>query len=196
MQENFWAFLIFVIVMTGTPGPGNLASMALGQAVGFRRSIPFLSGIVVGGTVMDILSVIGLAELFMASPRIAAVLKILGLVYILYLAWKVLGMNAETGSKRKSFRFYEGLMLHPLNPKHYAMTVSAFSQFVGVHAPSVTDMIIFVGCFTCGATLFHSLWCIAGESILKVLQSPKLRYTVNTSMVVLMLGATVYALYK
>ncbi len=55
--------------MTGTPGPGNIASMALGQAVGFKRSIPFLSGVIIGGMTMDILAAIGLAELFWLTRR-------------------------------------------------------------------------------------------------------------------------------
>ncbi len=196
MQENFWAFLVFVIVMTGTPGPGNLALMALGQAVGFKRSIPFLSGVIVGGMVMDILVVIGLAELFLASPEAASVLKVFGMIYILYLAWKVMGMSGTASSNRKSFKFYEGLMLHPLNPKHYAMTVSAFAQFADPTAPRFMEISIFVATFTCCAAFFHTTWCYAGESLLKLLKVPKMRYAVNASMVVLMVGATVYALYK
>lgn len=196
MQENFWAVLIFVIVMTGTPGPGNLASMALGQAVGFRRSVPFLSGVVAGGLIMDVLVVIGLAELFLASPQAASVLKVLGMVYILYLAWKVMGMNSDAETGRTSFSFYEGIMLHPLNPKHYAMTVSAFAQFADPQAPRFMEIFIFVATFSCGAAFFHSLWCYAGESLLKVLSNRRTRYAVNTSMVILMVGATVYALYN
>ncbi|NDV24165.1 LysE family translocator [Desulfovibrio sp. JC022] len=196
MQENFWAFLIFVIVMTGTPGPGNIASMALGQAVGFKRSIPFLSGIVIGGMVMDILTAMGLAELFMRYPQVSSVLKVGGMIYILYLAWKVLNMQANSSGQPKAFKFVEGLALHPLNPKHYAMTVSAFAQFADPNANSFMEILIFVGTFTCGAALFHSLWCFAGESFMKMLRSPMIRHTVNISMVVLMVGATAYALYK
>ncbi|WP_421903884.1 LysE family translocator [Maridesulfovibrio sp.] len=196
MQENFWAFLIFVIVMTGTPGPGNIASMALGQAVGFKRSIPFLSGIVIGGMIMDVLAAIGLAELFLAYPQVSAVLKVGGLAYILYLAWKVLNMQADSSGKPKAFKFVEGLALHPLNPKHYAMTVSAFAQFADPSANRFTEILIFVGTFTCGAAFFHSMWCFAGESFMKMLRSAAVRHTVNISMVVLMVGATAYALYK
>lgn len=196
MQENFWAFLIFVIVMTGTPGPGNIASMALGQAVGFKRSIPFLSGVVIGGATMDILTAIGLAELFMSYPQVSSVLKVGGMIYILYLAWKVLNMQANSSGEPKAFKFAEGLALHPLNPKHYAMTVSAFAQFVDPSANQFTEIAIFVATFTLGAAFFHSMWCFAGESFMKLLRSPVVRHTVNISMVVLMVGATAYALYK
>ena len=196
MQENYWAFLIFVIVMTGTPGPGNIASMAIGQAVGFKRSIPFLSGVVIGGATMDILTAIGLAELFMSYPQVSGVLKIGGMIYILYLAWKVLNMQANSSGEPKAFKFTEGLALHPLNPKHYAMAVSAFSQFADPSAGKFTEVMIFVATFTIVGGAFHCLWCFAGESFMKLLRSPVVRHTVNISMVVLMVGATAYALYK
>lgn len=196
MLENFWPFLVFVIVMTGTPGPGNISLMALGQTVGFKKSIPFLSGVIAGGMLMDILIVIGLGELFLASPQIAEMLKIGGMIYILYLAWKVLRMHAQPINKTPSFKFIEGLMLHPLNPKHYAMTISAFSQFADPTAPRFMEIFIFVATFTTGASFFHTLWCLTGESFIKLLRSPVMRHSVNISMVVLMVGATVYALYK
>ncbi|CCO23096.1 LysE family translocator [Maridesulfovibrio hydrothermalis] len=196
MQENFWPFLVFVTVMCGTPGPGNLSLMALGQTVGFKKSVPFLSGVITGGIFMDILIVIGLGELFLASPKTAEVLKISGMIYILYLAWKIMRLHARKPEKAQSFKFVEGLILHPLNPKHYAMTISAFSQFADPAAPRFMEIFIFVATFTAGASIFHSLWCLTGESFIKLLRTPTMRYTVNISMVILMVGATVYALYK
>ena len=79
MQENYWPFLLFVIVMTGTPGPGNLAMLALGQSVGFKKSIPFLIGMVTGGVCVGILICMGLGELYMTSPRTASVFKIISI---------------------------------------------------------------------------------------------------------------------
>jgi len=105
-------------------------------------------------------------------------------------------MQVSPSGKPKAFRFVEGLALHPLNPKHYAMTVSAFAQFADPNANSFTEILIFITTFTCGAGFFHSLWCFAGESFMKMLRSPAVRHTVNISMVVLMVGATAYALYK
>lgn len=39
--EIYLPFLLFVIVMTGTPGMGNLTMMAIGQATGLRSALPF-----------------------------------------------------------------------------------------------------------------------------------------------------------
>ncbi len=196
MQENYWPFLLFVIVMTGTPGPGNLAMLALGQSVGFKKSIPFLIGMVTGGICVGVLICMGLGELYMTSPRTASAFKIISIMYILYLAWKVMMMNVKPPEEVRPFTIYDGLMLHPLNPKHWAMNVSAFSQFADPTAPRVFEISAFVLTLACGALLFHSLWGFAGSSLLRLLRTRILRLCINSSMVVLMVGATLYALYK
>ena len=194
MQDHFWLFFFFAIAMTGTPGPGNLASMALGQAVGFKKSIPFLSGMIIGGVALDLLIAVGLGELFQVHPFVGTVLKFGGLVYILYLAWKILKIHAAPLETSKPFSFLEGLLLHPLNPKHWAVAISAFSQFADPTAPRFYEVTVFVAVFTICGFIFNVLWCLAGESLLLLQTSSKFKTVINLSMVILMVGATVYAL--
>ncbi|MBI9111126.1 LysE family translocator [Maridesulfovibrio ferrireducens] len=196
MQENYWPFLLFVIVMTGTPGPGNLSMLALGQTVGFKKSIPFLIGMVTGGIVVGLLIALGLGELYTTSPRTASAFKVVSIIYILYLALKIMRMNVQPPEKIRPFSIYDGLMLHPLNPKNWAMNISAFSQFADPTAPRIFEISIFVLTFACGALIFHSLWGYTGSSLLRLMRTRKLRLCINSSMVVLMVGATLYALYK
>lgn len=194
-MENYWAFVLFVAVMTGTPGPGNLSMLVLGQTVGYRRALPFFFGMVAGGVLLDILVAVGLGELYAASPNTATVFKVASVGYILYLAWRVLRMQAAASGESRPFRFWEGLMLHPLNPKTWAMAVSSFSQFVDPAGPRWVQSVLFVLTFLGGMLVFHSLWCLAGESLLRWMQAPARRWGVNAVMVLLMVGATMYALF-
>ncbi|SMF23612.1 LysE family translocator [Desulfovibrio gilichinskyi] len=196
MHDHYWPFLLFVIVMTGTPGPGNLAMLALGQTVGFKKSIPFLIGMVTGATAVGLLVSLGLGELYINSPRTASVFKIVSIAYILYLALKVMRMNVQPPEQVKPFTIYDGLMLHPLNPKAWAMSISAFSQFADPTAPRFFEISVFVLTFTYMGVLSHSFWGLTGSSLLRIMRAPKLRLCLNTSMVVLMVGATLYALYN
>ena len=91
--ETYTAFVLFVIVMTGTPGMGNLSMMAIGQTTGFRSSLPFLVGTTVGAVSLNTLVGLGLGGLFMASPAAAWGMKVCGMAYIFYLAWKLLSMQ-------------------------------------------------------------------------------------------------------
>ena len=194
MLDNYFAFLVFVIIMTGTPGPGNLTMMAIGQATGFKSAIPFLIGTVLGGVVVDTAVATGLINLFLVSPMANTIMQVVGITYIVYLAIKVLRMQIKTQNAPKTFTFYEGLLIHPLSPKTWAMNVAGFSQFANPDAPMVMEVTIYVATFSMGAIVFHSLWGFAGSTMHKWLKSPRVTLCANCVMAFLMVGATVYAL--
>lgn len=196
MMENYLPFFIFVVAMTGTPGPGNLTMMAIGQTTGFKSAMPFLMGMVVGRLPMDILVACGLGELFSSSPLAATAMKVLGSVYILYLAVKVVMIQASPKKIDKRFTFVEGLFLHPLSPKSWAMMIVGFSQFMDHGAQLFPQIIVFVGSFIGGMLVFHSSWCAAGALIPRFVQSRQTLLYVNLVMVTLMVGATGYAMFS
>lgn len=197
MFEHFIPFLFFVIAMTGTPGPGNLTMMAIGQASGFRSAMPFLLGAVISFAALNTLVGFGLGEIITASPSIGLGMKIAGMAYILYLAAKVFRMRPTAGPDAPARRFsiLEGLIIHPLSPKSWAMSVAGFSQFSDPTAPLTPQVALFVGLFFVGQASAHSLWCGAGASILRLFRSPVLLGGFNGLMVTLMISATVYAMF-
>ncbi len=192
--ETYFAFVLFVIVMTGTPGMGNLTMMTIGQTTGFRSSLQFLAGTVVGGTFLDTMVSLGLGSLLLASPNIAIFLKVGGMLYILYLGWKIMTMQLAANGTNKRFSFWEGLVLHPSNPKSWTMAVVGFSQIVNPQRPLVPQVILFVGTFTVFQITFHSLWGIGGMMLMRIIKSSPLLVALNLMMVVVMIGATLYAM--
>ncbi|WP_291329999.1 LysE family translocator [Desulfovibrio sp. UCD-KL4C] len=196
MQNNFWFFLLFVIAMTVTPGPGNLAMLALGQTVGFKKSIPFLTGLIAGSVAVTSLVSIGLGALYINSPRTASVFKIISVMYIIYLAIKVVRMNVQTPEEVRPFTIYDGLVLHPLNPKAWATSIAIFSQFADPAEPRFLEIGIFVLTFAFTGLISQSLWGIVGSSLLRAMRTHKLRLCINCLMAVLMIGTTLYALYS
>ncbi|MCK5069805.1 MAG: LysE family translocator [Desulfocapsa sp.] len=195
MLDNLLPFILFVIAMTGTPGPGNLTMMAIGQTTGFASSIPFLIGTAVGCIILDTLVACGLGEIIVSSPVMATSLRIAGLVYILYLAGKVLTLQLTTKNVEKRFSFFEGFLIHPLSPKSWAMAIVAFSQFMNPEQPLGPQIAIFVICFLVGLLVFHSSWCAAGALIPRLIHSKRLLFGINCVMVTLMVGATGYAMF-
>ncbi len=195
MLDNLLPFIVFVIAMTGTPGPGNLTMMAIGQTTGFSSSIPFLIGTAVGCIILDTLVACGLGEIIISSPIVATFLRIAGLIYILYLAGKVLTLQLTTKNVEKQFSFFEGFLIHPLSPKSWAMAIVAFSQFMKPEQPLAPQIAIFVLCFLVGLLVFHSSWCAAGALIPRLIRSKRLLFGINCVMVTLMVGATGYAMF-
>ncbi len=194
-METYTAFVLFVIVMTGTPNVGNLTMMGIGQNTGFRSALPFLAGTTVGAVALDTLVALGLGGLFMASPNLAWAMKIGGMGYILYLGWKLLSMRLSAAGANRQFSFVEGVFVHPTNPKSWAMAVVGFSQLADPAVPLVQQVLVFVLTFMFFQVSFHSLWGLAGEAIMRTLKSETALTCVNTVLVVIMVGATMYAMF-
>lgn len=194
-METYAAFVMFVIVMTGTPGVGNLTMMGIGQTTGFRSALPFLAGTTAGAVALDTLVALGLGGLFMASPELAWVMKIGGMGYILYLGWKLLSMRLSPTGAEKRFTFLEGVFVHPTNPKSWAMAVVGFSQFADPSMPLAPQVAAFVLTFMVFQVSFHSLWGLAGVAIMRTLKSQAILTGVNCLLVAVMVGATAYAMF-
>jgi len=195
MLDNILPFIVFVIAMTGTPGPGNLTMMAIGQTTGFSSAIPFLMGTAVGCIILDSLVACGLGEMINTSPGIAITLRFGGLMYILYLSGKILFMQLTTKTVAKRFSFFEGFLIHPLSPKSWAMAIVAFSQFMKPDQALAPQIAVFVLCFLVGLLVFHSSWCAAGALIPRFISSRRILFGINCIMVTLMIGATGYAMF-
>ena len=88
-EMNFTAFLSYIIITSITPGPSNLLMMNEARKFGFKRSLPFNIGILSGFIILGILTSLLTTSLYKWMPMIEPYFKIVGAVYLLYLAWKI-----------------------------------------------------------------------------------------------------------
>ena len=79
----------FIFAATATPGPNNALLLASGARFGFVRTLPHLTGILAGCSLMVVLVGLGLGGLIAASPVLYAALRYAGAAYLLFLAWKI-----------------------------------------------------------------------------------------------------------
>lgn len=186
---------LFVISMTATPGPANMAHLASGQTSGFRRSLPFLVGNVIGLLIMNLSVGFGIGRIIQSYPAISLIIKALGSCYIVYLAISLIRSSKGGFSEKKRFSFYNGILLQFLNPKSWAMSVSAFSQFSDPTIPLAPQIIGFSLCFLMWQPISHGLWTAAGAGIMEWLKKKRNRLLLfNSGASALMVGSTIYAL--
>ena len=88
-QEIILAFAAFAFVSSITPGPNNLMLMSSGANFGFKMTVPHLMGVIVGFAIMIELVGLGVMQLFNAFPVTYDILKVVSIVYLLYLAFKI-----------------------------------------------------------------------------------------------------------
>lgn len=103
-----------------TPGPVNILSLNRGVQNRYTAHIPFCAG--VGTALFFLFLLVGYAGSAVIGGGVVPVVSALGTLFILYLAWKIIG--AEVGSleddgKKVSLTFRDGLLMQLLNPKSF-----------------------------------------------------------------------------
>jgi len=187
--DTLAALALFAFVSSATPGPNNLMLMASGANFGFRRSIPHMMGISVGFLLMMFAVGAGLVQIFDRFPVIYDILKVVSILYMLWLAWKI--ANAAPVTKREAagrpFTFLQAALFQWVNPKAWAMALTAITVYVGDAG------LIWLAL---GATIFAvvnlpsvSIWTLAGQQLQRFLTNPRRLRAYNWTMAALLIAS-------
>jgi threonine/homoserine/homoserine lactone efflux protein len=121
--------LVFCTAMSFSPGPNTTLSTALAANHGLRRALRFCLAVPTGWTLLMLASGLGLGALVTGVPLLRWGVKLAGVVYMLWLAWKLAGAAqlAQVDSARLNVSFSQGVALQFLNIKAWmlALTLSA-----------------------------------------------------------------------
>lgn len=183
------ALAAFAFVTSITPGPNNLMLMASGANYGFRRTIPHMLGVALGFVLMVALVGVGLMGLFDAFPVTHTVLKVAGIAYLLWLAWKIAnaGMPDTSGSTGTPMTFLQAAAFQWVNPKAWQMALTAIT----LYAPERTVFSILMVAAIFGAVNLPSVssWTVLGQQMSRVLSSPQRLRAFNIFMAVLLMAS-------
>ncbi|MCZ4257560.1 LysE family translocator [Sulfitobacter sp. G21635-S1] len=170
MSVAVTSFVVFAASQIGTPGPANMALMGTGARFGFRAALPFVAGVALGKQFVIWPVGFGLMELSARAPWVFEVLKYVSAAYIIWLAWKVanlrLGQGRDLG---KPPGFVAGLIVHPLNPKAWAMIIGGFTAFVGPGTPPLNATLTIAAVLLALQVILHPLWTLAGDRVARTL---------------------------
>lgn len=126
------SFLLYVFITSFTPGPNNLMAMLSANKYGFRETLRFCLGVGAGFFVIILCSSYFNLILKNFIPKIQFFMSVLGAVYMLYLAYKILRSNHKEGSEKENGRngFFSGMLLQFINPKGILYGISVVSTFI------------------------------------------------------------------
>jgi threonine/homoserine/homoserine lactone efflux protein len=118
----------FGFVTSITPGPSNLILLAAGANFGFRRTVPLVLGVNFSFLTMLLVVGFGLGQILRANDTIYTGLKVLSLLYILWLAWKIAGSrpapSADNETATRPLTFLQMALLQWINPKAWAVALA------------------------------------------------------------------------
>lgn len=189
------AFSLFALVASITPGPNNVMLLASGVNFGYKRTIPHMLGVTLGFMAMLLVVGFGLAEFFARSPGFHRLVRWAGAGYLVYLAYRIASTGpavADPASAEgsKPFGFGAAFMFQWVNPKAWAMAITAFSTYL----PAGTA----VGWIAALALLFPlinlpciSAWVLFGALLKRWLREPRIARVFNVVMAILLLASLV-----
>jgi threonine/homoserine/homoserine lactone efflux protein len=164
-MTNLTPFIIYVFIVTFTPGPNNILSMVNGMRYGYAKALRFLAGIVGGFFIVMFISGLLNVALTNLIPDSGHWLKILGAVYMLYLAYHVIrsGPVEENTQKRSINTFGFGFTMQFLNIKAILFGVSAYSIFIIDLYKSPLMIFLFAIFLALNAFVATSAWALGGN---------------------------------
>ncbi|MGL4323031.1 MAG: LysE family translocator [Beijerinckiaceae bacterium] len=145
-------YAIACVVLFITPGPDM--SLFLARTVAGGRKLGFASamGANVGCVVHTMLAALGISALIAASPAAFLVLKIVGALYLLWLAVDSVrngsALNVRTGEVRQSSfwgTFLTGIGINLANPKVILFFVTFLPQFIDAGDAHAQGKLVFLG---------------------------------------------------
>jgi len=81
--------------------------------------------------------------------------------------------------------FWAGLVVHPLNPKAWAMLTIAWTDYGNqINDPLIRVMII-SGIFFSVQIVAHSTWCFAGDRLMKIATGERLKTYIQQGLAAL-----------
>ena len=170
------SFLLFVVSAAFTPGPNNIMIMASGLNHGVRASIPHLLGIALGVPTMFLAVGFGLAYAFEQIPWLHALIQVLGVAYLIYLAWLI--AHSSPGSinsdqQSRPFTFLQAAMFQWINPKAWMLGTGAIAAFTTVGGDVWVQIVSMAIVFFLLAFPSAGTWLVFGSWLKKLLTNPK-----------------------
>lgn len=181
------ALATFAFISTVTPGPNNMMLLASGAQYGYKKSLPHMFGIVIGVAGLMISTLLGIGALFTLFPMLYDVLKVLGVAYLLWLAFKIAtapvdAMEVKTTQRQGPLKWWEGALFQLINPKAWMMALASVGTFSLPGEHYTESGIAIVTAFAVIGFPSISLWAAVGAKIRVWLSSPIRRRQFNLTM--------------
>jgi len=143
------AFVLIFALDSLTPGPAVALVMSRGSTVGLSRTLPLVAGLVLGDLFLFVLALAGLAALAASLGPYFIVVKWVGVVYLLFLAYRLWGApltDTQTSStSAEGWRsFGLGIVLPLANPKAVGFYAALLPAFMDVSELSLLTVLEFV----------------------------------------------------
>jgi threonine/homoserine/homoserine lactone efflux protein len=201
VSMSFFGLLTFCAVYglaVATPGPGVAAIIARSLAHGFRGAPAFIAGFIVGDLTWFAIAATGLAALAKTAEAVFVAIKWAGVVYLLYLSWKLWTAPAErvavadSDDRQHGWRaFVASLMLTLANPKAILFFLALLPTVVDLASMNVVSFVEISLTIAIVLPVVMFMYVFLAARAREMFTTPKAVRRLNRSSGVAMAGAAV-----
>ena len=176
-----------------TPGPNNAVAAYSGFNFGIRKTLPLILGVGFGYTTLIILINFVLISTFKNYPIIKEIIRLLGTVFLIYLAYKIsFSKISSDGRTENPVKFLDKFIFQFINPKGVMAGITLSSNFVE-QGESYLNHAIWV-ILVCSVTAFLSItsWTFLGKFLRKFATNnnfiKRFNYAMSLLLIVCIIG--------
>jgi threonine/homoserine/homoserine lactone efflux protein len=188
MHPEILSIALFWFVAAYTPGPNNVVASYSGFNFGIKKTIPHILGVTFGFTSLVLLLTIGLINIFKLFPIIQVIIRYLGTIFLIYLAYKIASSTAADEIKKENpVKFIETFLFQYLNPKGVMVAIIVVSTYVELGENFVSHAIQVVLLAFLFSSSSITLWAFIGKFLRKFATNDKFIKYFNYVMSMLLL---------
>lgn len=172
--EVYIVFLLATLVVVFSPGPAAITVASQGASNGAKRSLFGVFGVASANLVYFFLSATGIASLIIASNTLFAIIKWIGVLYLLYLGFNallsktsVIKIDLKASHAKPKKLYMQGLIVELANPKALLYFSALLPQFIDVNQSIYAQLLIMgVSCFVIDCVAY-GMYGFFGDKISK-----------------------------
>lgn len=197
-MELFLAVLLFAASTTVTPGPNNVMIMTSGLNYGIKKSLPHFLGICFGFPAMVVAVGLGLGVIFDKFAVLHQAIKIVGVLYLLYLAYLIPSASQSSleSNKSKPLTFIQAAIFQWVNPKAWIMATGAIAAYTTLNSNVYVEVLFIALAFFAVAFPAVGVWLVFGANLKKILKKPAHQHQFNIAMAVLLVISVMPIIYE
>jgi len=199
---NYFLFTQIILFLFITPGSPRVLIVSYAMRYGMKKTIWTALGDISANTIQMIVIVSGVGSLLLSYPQTLSVMKWLGIIYLLYLAYGLIQSQSKNISiekidinKKKSSFFKDGFIVAGLSPKALIFFGTIFPSFIDFEKNYIVQFFILgISYVTLDFISLMAYGLTANKIVVWLKANPK---TINyISSIALIIIATIAAFIK
>ena len=189
---DYFLFLQIIIFLFITPGTPRIVIISYSMNYGIQKCIWTALGDITANLIQATLVIFVLGSFFSDNPNFLSILKWIGVIYLLYLAYDVYktapkNINSDVISSKSFFSFFkDGFLVAGTSPKAWLFFPLIFPQFINFNSNYVVQFFILITTYVVLDFLSLIGYALLAQKLITWIKTnPKTINTISASVLVI-----------